>query len=197
MSDSRKSLDEALANQFKTGDIPAEALESLMGRIKLWICGCYPTLRHGTVAEDLAKDTVVRAYRSIGTYKGEAAFFSWILAIAQRVVATYFEKSGKELLLVPESLDASEPVEDPEALMILQMVITEVLQKLSETEREAHHLHISVGLSHEEVAKRLNLPSANAAQQATKRASEKIGRYLRENGYLLPKTACPQTSRRK
>lgn len=42
-------------------------------------------------ADDLAQETYLRAVRALGSFRGEAAFGSWLLAIARRVCAAEVE----------------------------------------------------------------------------------------------------------
>lgn len=188
MSHSLETLDAALLKKFKQGDLTYEEAETLLKKISRWICSQYPTLRSD--AEELAQETIVRAVRSINTYRGASAFFSWLVSIAYRVCANHFHKLGDNPPVALETVADLKTEEDPEALAILEMVIDEALRALSDTEREVHRLRVFSRLSDDQIAQRLNLPSANAAQQAFKRASEKIGRYLSENGYLSPRSSC-------
>src|SRR5262245_19329775 len=47
------------------------------------------------VADDLAQDVFLRAYKSIGRYKGEAPLGIWFLAIARNLVLKHFRDESR------------------------------------------------------------------------------------------------------
>jgi len=73
--------------------------------------------RDRTMAEDMAQDAFVRAFRSLRTYRGEAAFSTWLTAIALNT----YRSALRERPPVAFDLDPARLREgDPDALARLQ-----------------------------------------------------------------------------
>ena len=53
-------------------------------------------LRDPEVAKDLTQETWLKAYRGIGTYRGESAFYSWLYRIAENVITDHFRRHTPE-----------------------------------------------------------------------------------------------------
>ena len=53
-------------------------------------------LRDPEVAKDLTQETWLKAYRGIGAYRGESAFYSWVYRIAENVITDHFRRRGTE-----------------------------------------------------------------------------------------------------
>lgn len=49
----------------------------------------HQTLEDAQLSDDLAQDTFIRAYTSIGTFRGSAAFSTWLFRIAYNVFYDY------------------------------------------------------------------------------------------------------------
>ncbi len=75
--------DAALVDRARGGD--REAFGALVDRHRAAVFRtARAALRSATEAEDVAQEVFVVAYRALGTYRGEAAFRTWLLAIAWR-----------------------------------------------------------------------------------------------------------------
>ncbi len=53
-------------------------------------------LRDPEVAKDLTQETWLKAYRGIGSYRGESAFYSWVYRIAENVITDHFRRHATE-----------------------------------------------------------------------------------------------------
>lgn len=53
-------------------------------------------VRDEHVAQDLAQDTFLRAFQSLGSYRGEAEVTTWVLAIGRRLVLSRARRSRLE-----------------------------------------------------------------------------------------------------
>ena len=53
-------------------------------------------LRDPEVAKDLTQETWLKAYRGIGSYRGDSAFYSWGYRIAENVITDHFRRHGAE-----------------------------------------------------------------------------------------------------
>lgn len=91
---------------------------------------CLRTVGERGVAEDLAQETFLRAFRSALTYRGEASVRTWLFRIARNTVADHFRR------VAPERLgDADEQVFRPDPG--LRLAVEESLGRLPVASREA------------------------------------------------------------
>ena len=84
------------------------------------------------LAEDLAQETFVRAYRRAVTYRGEASPVTWLLAIARRVVASHYRRRRSST--VP--MDAVGEVADRPVDVTTRMAIEQALARMAASARE-------------------------------------------------------------
>lgn len=136
-------------------------------------------------AEDIAQDTFVKAYQSIGGLKTEAAFYGWLVRIAINTSINY-KKSGHEIQMVP--LDAiSEPAyqgETPDAYVENRAGMERVealLTELPPEHRAVLVLREIEGLPYEEIAAMLDIPLGTVKSRIN-HAREKLRRAVKEKG---------------
>ena len=83
-------------------------------------------------AEDVAQDTFIRAYRSIGRFRGDASLKTWLIAIARKAAATWYRRHRGEL-----DLDhAREPAADNTDALLDQIELRSAVANLPERYRE-------------------------------------------------------------
>ncbi len=129
------------------------------------------------LADDLAQETFVKAWRKLGTYRGSARFSTWLFGIAYNEFRTV-ARQRKELALedVEEPLaDVMKSTADPRG--DLRLDLTEALKQLHSSERAAIVLCCQNGLSHEEAAQVLDCPLGTVKTHVL-RGKEKLRRRL-------------------
>ena len=121
-------------------------------------------------AEDLAQETFVRAWRSIGRFRSDSTFRTWLFGIAINVVRTHRGKRSRLRRLFwspPKEADVNvnvDPLERAsvddgiEAPLAMREVIDRALATLPEDMREAVVLRDVQGLDYREIAEALGLP---------------------------------------
>jgi len=103
------------------------------------------------LADDLAQETFLRAYRALATYRGEAKLSSWLLRIAHRTFLSDARAGAAR------RVEATE--ERPEAAdLAVRYDLERALRLLSTEERAAIALTYGEDLSHEEAAAILDWP---------------------------------------
>ena len=101
------------------------------------------------LADDLAQDTFVRAYRGLAGYRGQASFATWLLGIAHNHYRNARRREAIRRSAAPEPA-GNEPA--PSRAADLQQDMDAALRQLSADEQTAIHLFYRHGLSHSEVA---------------------------------------------
>ncbi len=124
------------------------------------------------LADELAQDTFLKVYRSLGKFRGEAKFSTWLYRIAYNVF-----QSAVRTAKPHEPFDESylEP-QMPEPIDLRQD-IDAAMTHLTENERAAVTLCYTSGLTHEEAAAVLQWPLGTVKTNILT-AKEKLRRYL-------------------
>jgi RNA polymerase sigma factor (sigma-70 family) len=109
------------------------------------------------LADDLAQETFLKAWRKLYTFRGSAKFSTWLFGIAFNEFRGAARRR-KELAL--EDMTDSPELEEPStaANSNLRLDLTEALKRLNSNERAAILLCCQNGLSHEEAAQVLDCP---------------------------------------
>jgi RNA polymerase sigma-70 factor, ECF subfamily len=138
-------------------------------------------LRHLTggdesLADDLAQETFLQAWRSLPRFRGEAGFSTWLMGIAHnrwrnawRRLRT--ERAGRE----SAEEAASEP--SPARASDLRQDLGAALRRLTPDERTAVYLCYQEGRSHSEIAAVAGWPLGTVKTHLA-RAKEKLRRQL-------------------
>lgn len=110
-------------------------------------------------ADDLAQETLIKAYRGIARFQGGASFRSWLYAIAWRefLQSRRKEKSDRRLAeaVAADSRDGGRAGAEAFGL---SLDLQQALAHLEETERAALLLCDATGMSHAEAATALGAP---------------------------------------
>jgi len=153
--------DERLARQAQLGD--ATAFEALyrahVGRIHalcLRLAGSRPA------AEDLTQEVFVRAWRKLASFRGDAAFGTWLYRLALNVVVSEL-RSGRApanaaLTDDPAALERLSSSPRPDVALDLERAIA----ALPAGARMVFVLHDVVGWRHEEIARTLEIAVGTA-----------------------------------
>lgn len=139
--------------------------------------------RSGAVADDIAQETFIRAYKYMNQYRGEASVKTWLLRIARNRWYSYRSTSFiKRVILKPEiSSDTSVQSAEDEALK--QSLSTEVWKlvfQLPLKYREVLILAIHYELTMEQLADTLGI-SLSAAKSRLQRARRKANELWRRS----------------
>lgn len=106
-------------------------------------------------ADDLAQETLIKAYRAIASYAGQAKFATWLYRIAY---TTFLNDQRRRFPETPfdEAQHLSE-VSDMEGAGI-EADVDKLLGRLAVRQRAVFDLHYKKGMSHQEVAEALDVP---------------------------------------
>jgi RNA polymerase sigma-70 factor (ECF subfamily) len=127
------------------------------------------------LADDLAQETFLKAWRKLNTFRGSAKFSTWLFGIAINEFRSA-ARQKKELAL--EDVQ-EQPLEESAATpdSHLRLDLTEALKLLNSNERATVVLCCQNGLSHEEAAQVLDCPLGTVKTNIL-RGKEKLRRRL-------------------
>ena len=161
--------DDILVGRAQQGDV--EAYSELVRRHQRKI---YALVYHMTSskedAEDLTQDVFVKAYGSLGGFKRDAGFYTWVYRIAVNRTINFLKQRKRRTAVSLDDVD--EAVErDPDYVELvarespvreaslgeLQKKLNDALLTLSEKHRSVVVLHDIQGVPHEEIARMLRV----------------------------------------
>ncbi len=127
--------------------------------------------------EDVVQETLLRALRHLGDYRGEASLFTWLCTICSNEVVNWYRKHGQRLAKQvslddePDLLASMEHLStaNSEEQVQLQMAIQLILDQLPDNYGKALEWKYLEGLRVEEIAARLQT-TVIAAQSLLARA---------------------------
>lgn len=122
--------------------------------------------QNGALADDLAQETFLSAYRSLSQFRGGARFSTWLYRIAWNAWLAHARRPA--LMLVPPLPDA--PTMDA---VLSRVDLNHALAELRPEERAAVALTYGEDLTHEEAAEILSWPLGTLKTHVL-RAKEKL-----------------------
>lgn len=135
-------------------------------------------------AEDLLQETLIRAVRGIGGYRGEGSFRTWLYSILVRLAS---EPKRWRRAETPPPLTVEVPdvlALDPADLAFTRELgdrLDEAMERLPQRQRLALHLRAVEGLDYDRIASVLDCKAGAARMlvlEARRRVMERLGRHL-------------------
>ena len=137
-------------------------------------------LRHLTsgdnaLADDLAQETFLRAYRGLGRFRHESTVSTWLLGIAHNQWRNARRRTSREE--TPVTFAPEPSVDSDAANSDLRHDLSLALLNLSADEQLAVHLCYQQGLSHREIATLLDWPLGSVKTHLA-RSKDKLRPFL-------------------
>ncbi|ENY73742.1 RNA polymerase sigma factor RpoE [Aeromonas diversa] len=138
---------------------------------------------------DVAQEAFIKAYRSIGSFRGESAFYTWLYRIAVNTAKNYLTSQGRRPPSSDVEADEAEyydggealtEVSTPENLALtdeIKRTVFATIESLPEDLRTAITLRELEGLSYEEIAEIMECPVGTVRSRIF-RAREAIDKKL-------------------
>lgn len=175
--------DAALVGRARGGDV--SAFEVLVERHQHRAYGlALRILRSSEDARDVAQEAFVRAWLSIGSFRGDAAFGTWLHRIVMRRALDRSEalrRRGKREAALDEAAERAAPGEDPRTRDRARRLEAH-LGRLSEAQRAVVTLFYWEGRSVEEVSRTLGMPTGTVKTHLSRARASLREAWLREEG---------------
>ncbi len=182
-------LDRALVERVQGGD--KRAFDLLVRKYQHKVIGLVSRyVRSHAECEDIAQESFIRAWRAIGSFRGDSAFYTWLYKIAVNTAKNHLVAMGRRP--PNDDIDAedavfmagSERMHDtatPEREMMRQEIeqsVYSTVQALPEELRTAITMREVDGLSYDEIAVAMGCPIGTVRSRIF-RAREAIDEKLR------------------
>lgn len=132
------------------------------------------------LSDDLAQETFIRAYLNIRSFKGIAAFSTWIFRIAYNVFYDSLKTRKFYEDIETSGIDMQHNVNID--FSTVKSDLFTALRVLKKEEQTAILLCYMEDKTHKEVAQIMNLPLGTVKTHILK-GKEKIGEFLKKDGY--------------
>ena len=164
----KQLTDQALVERVQQGD--KKAFNLLVSRYQNRVAGLLTRYVSPNDIPDVVQESFIKAYRSIGAFRGDSAFYTWLYRIAVNTAKNYLTAQGRRppnediLAEEAESYDVGSNLRDvatPENEMLsneLKKIVFDTIKGLQEDLRTAITLREIEGLSYEEIAEIMECP---------------------------------------
>ncbi|MEE8222162.1 MAG: RNA polymerase sigma factor RpoE [Nitrosomonadaceae bacterium] len=147
-------------------------------------------IRDAAEVEDITQETFIKAYRSLPSFRGESAFYTWLYRIGINAAKNFLVAQGRRASTTngfdiedAENLEEGSQLRElntPESELMSRQIaqtIHQTLQELPEELRTAITLREIEGLSYEEIANIMSCPTGTVRSRIF-RAREAIADKL-------------------
>ncbi|MDG2960504.1 RNA polymerase sigma factor RpoE [Bisgaard Taxon 10/6] len=160
--------DQALVERVQQGD--KKAFNLLVSRYQNKVTGLLTRYISRNDIPDVVQESFIKAYRSIDSFRGESAFYTWLYRIAVNTAKNYLTAQGRRppnediLAEDAESYDVGgnlRGVDTPENELLsneLRKVVFDTIEGMQEELKTAITLRELEGLSYEEIAEIMDCP---------------------------------------
>lgn len=166
-----------------TTGLGATEIETLVRRYwhDVWQYAFFLTRREH-LAEDIAQDTFVRAFRTIGSFRGECAIKTWLFKIARNTATNYQKSAFLNKVSLIGFLKDRQSVHSAETNYFKGVLTDEIwtaVLGLPQRYREILTLHAHYGLTHAELSELLGI-SVGTVKSRLHRARTKLKKRMLE-----------------
>ena len=121
-------------------------------------------------AQDVAQEAFIKAYRALGNFRGDSAFYTWLYRIAINTAKNYLVSRSRRYSDYQIDIQDAEQVENAAQLKVMETpeylllndeivkVIKAAIEKLPEEMKVAIMLREFEGMSYEDIAQTMECP---------------------------------------
>jgi len=149
--------DEELVGRFQKGDVAA--FEALVERHQREVYGlAYRFAGNHEDAHDISQEALIRVYRGIGGFRGEASFKTWLYRIVMNLGLNHASKARRTTQQSVELDETLHPAENPDpveamAARATQARVDAAVRKLPPKQRQTVMLKIYQELRFQDIAR--------------------------------------------
>jgi len=148
--------DAELVDRFRSGQ--PEAFAALVRRHERRVYNlAYRLVGRAEDARDATQDAFLSCYRHLGTFRGDAAFSTWLHRIAANACFDLLRKRGVEAGPLPEDVEPA-PAHDHADAAAAAVDVHRALSRVPFEYRAVLVLHDAQGLPYDEIASILEIP---------------------------------------
>lgn len=183
-----EATDQELVKRVQQGDKRAFDLLVLKYQHKIAaIIGRF--VKDSAEVNDVAQEAFIKAYRALGSFRGDSAFYTWIYRIAINTAKNYLVSKGRRPPASDVDVDDAEfysgadglrDITTPEGEAMrdeLEAVVNGAIRSLPEDLRTAVTLREMEGMSYEEIAEVMDCPVGTVRSRIF-RAREAIDKQI-------------------
>lgn len=160
--------DQALVERVQQGD--KKAFNLLVARYQNKVAGLLTRYVPQNDIPDVVQESFIKAYRSLDSFRGDSAFYTWLYRIAVNTAKNYLTAQGRRPPtedILAEDAESYEmggnlrEVDTPENEMLsneLRKIVFDTINSLQEDLRTAITLREMEGLSYEDIAEIMACP---------------------------------------
>ncbi len=121
-------------------------------------------------AQDVAQEAFIKAYRALGNFRGDSAFYTWLYRIAINTAKNYLVSRSRRYSDYEVDVQDAEQVENapqlkgmdtPDNVLMNEQIVEAIksaIEKLPDEMRTAIMLREFEGMSYEEIAQAMDCP---------------------------------------
>ena len=155
-----------------------ELVRRYQSRVRGWL---RHLARDAVLADDLAQETFIRAWKKLSAFKGKGSFEAWLLGIARNEFLQHRRKAGREVNRMERLESQTRTALDSGAAQAYQGESSDAhrfLDILGPDERDIMILVYGIGLSHSEASEVSGLPLGTVkshVRRSVSRIRERFG----------------------
>lgn len=185
-----REIDQQLVERAQRGD--KQAFELLVIKYQRKLARLLSQfIRDAAEVEDVTQETFIKAYRSLSSFRGDSAFYTWLYRIGINAAKNFLVAQKRRASTTSNGIDIQDAenfeeasqlrdLDTPESELMSKQIaqtVHQTLHELPEELRTAITLREIEGLSYEEIANAMNCPTGTVRSRIF-RAREAISDKL-------------------
>jgi RNA polymerase sigma-70 factor, ECF subfamily len=142
--------------------------------------------RREHMADDIAQDTFIRAFRSINSFRGQSTVKTWLLKITRNTAYNYKKSAFLRKVSLVGFLTESRPMPSAESEYFTKSFLDELwntVLKLPQSSREILILSAHYGLQQAELSELLGIAEGTVKSRLHRARKRLVKRMKEEEGY--------------